>query len=55
LAQNRFLAQRARLLQDGRRALSLADGEGWNAVWLAEQGLEVIHQDPRLLIADEND
>ncbi|WP_291994672.1 hypothetical protein [Candidatus Accumulibacter sp. ACC003] len=44
MAQNRFLAHRARLLQDGRRAVSLA-----------EQGLEVIHQDPRLLIADESD
>lgn len=38
---NRFLAHRARLLQDGRGALSLADGEGRNSVWLAEQGLEV--------------
>jgi hypothetical protein len=44
LAQNRFLAHRARLLKDGQRALSLA-----------EQGLEVIHQYPRLLIADESD
>jgi len=55
LAQNRFLAHRARLLQDGQRALSLADGEGRNSVWIAEQDLEVIHQDPRLLIGDASD
>jgi len=40
-APNRFLAHRAALLQRGRTALSLADGEGRNSVWLAEQGLEV--------------
>lgn len=38
---NRFLARRAELLRNGRRAMSVADGEGRNAVWLAEQGLEV--------------
>ena len=38
---NRFLAHRAALLQGGRTALSIADGEGRNSVWLAEQGLEV--------------
>lgn len=38
---NRFLAQRAALLADGRTALSVADGEGRNSVWLAEQGLDV--------------
>lgn len=38
---NRFLAHRADLLQEGRTALSVADGEGRNSVWLAEQGLEV--------------
>jgi cyclopropane fatty-acyl-phospholipid synthase-like methyltransferase len=38
---NRFLAHRAALLQDGRTALSIADGEGRNSVWLAEQGLDV--------------
>ncbi|MCB1934124.1 MAG: hypothetical protein KDI45_16870 [Candidatus Accumulibacter sp.] len=49
------MAHRARLLQEGQRALSLADGQGRNSVWLAEQGLEAIHQDSRLLIADESD
>lgn len=38
---NRFLAHRAKLLESGRTALSVADGEGRNSVWLAEQGLEV--------------
>lgn len=38
---NRFLAHRATLLRNGRTALSVADGEGRNSVWLAEQGLEV--------------
>lgn len=38
---NRFLAHRAALLRDGRSALSVADGEGRNSVWLAEQGLDV--------------
>ena len=38
---NRFLAHRQNLLDNGRTALSVADGEGRNSVWLAEQGLDV--------------
>lgn len=38
---NRFLARREALLRNGHNALSIADGEGRNSVWLAEQGLEV--------------
>jgi len=38
---NRFLAHRAELLRNGRNALAVADGEGRNSAWLAEQGLEV--------------
>lgn len=38
---NRFLAHRSGLLQSGQTALSIADGEGRNSVWLAEQGLAV--------------
>mgnify|MGYP000028735072 FL=1 len=38
---NRFLAHRQALLQNGRTALSVADGEGRNSIWLAEQGLTV--------------
>ncbi|MBL8468987.1 SAM-dependent methyltransferase [Methyloversatilis discipulorum] len=40
-APNRFLAAQAGVLRAGQRALSVADGEGRNAVWLAEQGLDV--------------
>lgn len=38
---NRFLAAQSALLASGANALSVADGEGRNAVWLAEQGLQV--------------
>lgn len=38
---NRFLASHAPRLRRGARALSVADGEGRNSVWLAAQGLEV--------------
>ena len=38
---NRFLARRETLLHDGRTAVSIADGEGRNSVWLAELGLDV--------------
>jgi len=40
-APNAFLAYHASLLAPGQRALCVADGEGRNSVWLAEQGLEV--------------
>jgi len=39
---NEFLASKAGLLERGQRALCVADGEGRNSVWLAEQGLEVV-------------
>lgn len=38
---NRFLTSQAALIRPGQRALSVADGEGRNAVWLARQGLDV--------------
>lgn len=41
-APNAFLASHASLLKPGQRALCIADGEGRNSVWLAEQGLEVV-------------
>ena len=40
-APNAFLAAHKRLLPARGRALCVADGEGRNSVWLAEQGLEV--------------
>ncbi len=39
---NAFLKAQAHLLRPGQRALSVADGEGRNGVWLAERGLDVL-------------
>ena len=39
-APNVFLASQAGLIRPGMRALSIADGEGRNGVWLAEQGFD---------------
>lgn len=38
---NRFLASQRELLRPGQCALCVADGEGRNSVWLAQQGLDV--------------
>jgi hypothetical protein len=44
-APNAFLkAQQSRLPKTGR-ALAVADGQGRNGVWLAEQGLDVVSMD----------
>jgi SAM-dependent methyltransferase len=40
-APNAFLKSQAHLLRRGQQALSIADGEGRNGVFLAEQGLDV--------------
>lgn len=40
-APSAFLARNRDLVRRHERALSVADGEGRNGVWLAEQGLEV--------------
>jgi SAM-dependent methyltransferase len=40
-APNAFLRSKAHLLKAGQRALSIADGEGRNSVFLAELGLDV--------------
>ena len=40
-APNAFLAAQQPRLAAGQRALSVADGEGRNSVWLAQQGLAV--------------
>ena len=42
---NAFLAQQQALFQAGNRALAVADGEGRNGVWLAQQGLQVLAVD----------
>jgi cyclopropane fatty-acyl-phospholipid synthase-like methyltransferase len=39
---NAFLKAQAHRLRPGQSALSVADGEGRNGVWLAEQGLDVL-------------
>lgn len=42
---NPFLAAQAGRIKRGGRALSVGDGEGRNAVWLAEQGFAATSQD----------
>ena len=42
---NVFLKAHAHLLQRGQKALAIADGEGRNGVFLAEQGLDVLSVD----------
>ena len=42
---NAFLKSKAGLLKPGQKALSIADGEGRNGVFLAEQGLDVLAMD----------
>lgn len=42
---NVFLASQQALLKPGQRALAVADGEGRNGVWLAQQGLDVVSVD----------
>jgi SAM-dependent methyltransferase len=42
---NYFLASCKELLPSAGRALAVADGEGRNGVWLAEQGLDVLSID----------
>jgi cyclopropane fatty-acyl-phospholipid synthase-like methyltransferase len=44
-APNTFLKNHAHLLKKGEKALSIADGEGRNGVFLAEQGLDVLSID----------
>ena len=40
-APNEFVRNAARFLAAGQSVLCVADGEGRNSVWLAEQGMEV--------------
>jgi SAM-dependent methyltransferase len=44
-APNAFLAAQSARLERGWSALAVADGEGRNGVWLAEQGLDVLSVD----------
>ncbi len=42
---NAFLASQRAVLKPGMSCLAVADGEGRNGVWLAEQGLQVLSVD----------
>jgi cyclopropane fatty-acyl-phospholipid synthase-like methyltransferase len=42
---NAFLVSQQARLKPGMKCLSVADGEGRNGVWLAEQGLDVLSVD----------
>lgn len=42
---NAFLVAQRHLLKPGMSCLAVADGEGRNGVWLAEQGLDVLSVD----------
>ncbi len=42
---NAFLTSQKQYLKPGMRALAVADGEGRNGVWLAQQGLDVLSVD----------
>jgi cyclopropane fatty-acyl-phospholipid synthase-like methyltransferase len=42
---NEFLVSRKELFKPGMRVLAVADGEGRNGVWLAQQGCEVVSVD----------
>ncbi|MFC3396627.1 SAM-dependent methyltransferase [Brenneria rubrifaciens] len=44
-APNAFLVSQAHRFRPGMRVLAVADGEGRNGVWLAEQGLDVVSVD----------
>jgi cyclopropane fatty-acyl-phospholipid synthase-like methyltransferase len=44
-APNRFLESQRHRLKPGQRVLAVADGEGRNGVWLAQQGLKVTSVD----------
>jgi 2-polyprenyl-3-methyl-5-hydroxy-6-metoxy-1,4-benzoquinol methylase len=46
---NAFLVSQASRLQPGMSCLAVADGEGRNGVWLAEQGLDVLSVDASLV------
>lgn len=45
ISPNAFLAAQKHYLRPGMFALAVADGEGRNGVWLAEQGLDVLSVD----------
>lgn len=53
-APNAFLKSQAHRLQPGHSALAVADGEGRNGVWLAQQGLRVHAIDASLVALEKS-
>ena len=47
-----FLVAHAHLLQPGSRALVVADGEGRNSVFLAQQGVNLVNEFKQLFAVD---
>lgn len=50
---NAFLVAQRELLKPGMRCLAVADGEGRNGVWLAQQGLDVLSLDASPVAQDK--
>jgi 2-polyprenyl-3-methyl-5-hydroxy-6-metoxy-1,4-benzoquinol methylase len=50
---NAFLVTQKQLLKPGMSCLAVADGEGRNGVWLAEQGLDVLSVDSSSVALDK--
>lgn len=50
---NAFLASQHDLLKPGMSCLAVADGEGRNGVWLAQQGLDVLSLDASPVAQDK--
>jgi len=50
---NAFLLSQQALLKPGASCLAVADGEGRNGVWLAEQGLRVLSVDSSAVAMDK--
>ena len=48
-APSQFLQNHASWLETGKRALCIADGEGRNSVFMAEQGMDVVATDNSLV------
>lgn len=50
---NAFLVSQRQLLKPGMNCLAVADGEGRNGVWLAQQGLQVLSVDASLVASSK--
>lgn len=50
---NQFMVSQAHLLKPGMKVLAVADGEGRNGVWLAQQGLQVTSVDGSQVALDK--